>query len=178
MAENDPHRYDHFYGLITRHRELIESMCMHRASGDSHYCAQLRQECYIAIWKHEKQIASDIAPLQETLWIYWLCRGAFSRHRFLHRTHLFVSLDETFDDSLAAPDDDDNTCLRDRIESLAAVLTPHERRAVGLMAEGYTPDEMARELGIRPHSAVQLRYRTIAKLRHHFKQNNDSNNKQ
>lgn len=170
MTTNDRLKYEHFYGLIERHKALIESLCMRRASGDSYHCAELRQECYITIWKHEKQISTDISPLQETLWVYWLCRSAFSRLRFLHRTHLYLPLDENMSDTLANPDDP--SMLRDYIESLASVLNPHERRAVELMAEGYTPDEMARELGIKPHSAIQLRYRIIAKLRNYYRTEN------
>jgi len=70
---------------------------------------------------------------------------------------------------LQPPDEGD---LREYIESLSSVLNPHERRAVELMAEGYTPDEMARELGIKPHSAIQLRYRIIAKLRNYYRTEN------
>jgi len=173
MTTTDRQKYGHFYGLIERHKALVESMCMRRASGDSRYCAELRQECYIAIWKHEQQISPDIAPLQETLWVYWLCRSAFSRLRYLQRAHLYVPLDENMADTLA--DTDDLAPLRDRIEALAVLLTPHERRALELMAEGYTPDEMARELGIKPRSAIQLRHRIIAKLRKHFKTESNSN---
>ena len=169
MIINDRQKYEHFYGLIERHKALIESLCMRRASGNSRYCVELRQECYISIWKHEKQISVNISPLQETLWVYWRCRSAFSRLRFLHRTHLYIPLDENMSDTLANPDDP--SMLRDYIESLASVLNPHERRAVELMAEGYTPDEMARELGIKPHSAIQLRYRIIDKLRKYYRQN-------
>jgi RNA polymerase sigma factor (sigma-70 family) len=171
MTTNDRLKYEYFYGLIERHKALIERLCMRRSSGDSYHCAELRQECYITIWKHEKQISTDISPLQETLWVYWLCRSAFSRLRFLHRTHLYIPLDENMADTIANPDDP--SMLRDYIESLSSVLNPHERRAVELMAEGYTPDEMARELGIKPHSAVQLRYRIIAKLRQYYRPDNN-----
>jgi len=173
MTTTDRQKYEHFYGLIERHKALVESMCMRRASGDSRYCAELRQECYISIWKHEQQIGADVSPMQETLWVYWLCRSAFSRLRYLQRAHLYVPLDENMADTLA--DTDDLAPLRDRIEALAVLLTPHERRALELMAEGYTPDEMARELGIKPRSAIQLRHRIIAKLRKHFKTESNNN---
>lgn len=168
MTTNDRLKYEHFYGLIERHKTLIERLCMRCSSGDSHHCAELRQECYFTIWKHEKQISTDILPIQETLWIYWLCRSAFSRLRFLHRSRLYLPLDENMSDTIAAPDED---YLREQIDSLSSILNPHERHAFKLMAEGYTPDEMANELGIRPHSAVQLRYRIIAKLRNYYRQN-------
>ena len=105
-------------------------------------------------------------PLQETLWVVWQCRSVFSRLRFLRRSLLFVPLDDTLADSLAAPDE---SSLRDYIDSLADILTPHERQALQLMADGYNPDDMARKLGIKPHSAIQLRYRIKVKLRNHFK---------
>lgn len=170
MTTNERQRYEHFYSLVERHKSLIESMCMRRSSGDSRFCSELRQECYITILKHEKRIDTDILPLQETLWVYWLCRSAFSRLRFLDRTHLYIPLDEIMADTIAAPDESN---LGEYIESVTSVLNPHERRAVELMAEGYTPDEMAHVLGIKPRSAVQLRYRIIAKLRQHYRSDNN-----
>lgn len=167
MTTTDRQKYEHFYGLIERHKAFVERLCMRRASGDSRYCAELRQECYIIIWEHEQQIGADIPPMQETMWVYWLCRRAFKRLHTLQRTHLYVPLDEDMADTVA--DTDDRTLVRDRIEALAIVLNAHERRVLELMADGYTSDEMARELGIKPRSAVQLRYRIIAKLRKHFK---------
>ena len=166
MAANDQPTHQQFHALILRHRDLIERLCMRRASGDYHRCAELRQDCYISIWRHLASLRHDASPLQETLWVVWQCRSVFSRLRFLRRTHLFLPLDDSLADTLAAPDE---STLRDYIDSLADILTPHERQALQLMAEGYNPDEMASELGIKPHSAVQLRYRIIAKLRSHFK---------
>lgn len=166
MAANDQPTHPQFHALILRHRDLIERLCMRRASGDYHRCAELRQDCYISIWRHLASLRPDASPLQETLWVVWQCRSVFSRLRFLRRTHLFLPLDDSLADTLAAPDE---SSLRDYIDSLADILTPHERQALQLMAEGYNPDEMASELGIKPHSAVQLRYRIIAKLRSHFK---------
>ena len=166
MAANDQPTHQQFHALILRHRDLTERLCMRRASGDYHRCAELRQDCYISIWRHLASLRPDASPLQETLWVVWQCRSVFSRLRFLRRTHLFLPLDDSLADTLAAPDE---SSLRDYIDSLADILTPHERQALQLMAEGYNPDEMASELGIKPQSAVQLRYRIIAKLRSHFK---------
>lgn len=169
-------KYEHFDGLIERNNALIERMCILRASGDGRRCDELRQECYIMIWKHEKQIGTDISPRQEALWVYWTCRSAFSRLRLLRRAHLYVALDDTLADTLAAHDGTDP--LGDYIETLSAILTPHERRAVELMVQGHTPDEMALELGIKPHSAVQLRHRVIAKLRKRFNPENNNHKEQ
>lgn len=166
MAANDQPTHDQFHALILRHRDLIERLCMRRAAGDYHRCAELRQDCYISIWRHAASLRPDATPLQETLWVYWQCRSVFSRLRTLRRSLHFIPLDNAMANTIAAPDE---TTLHDYIDSLADILTPYERHALQLMAEGYNPDDMARELGIKTHSAVQLRYRIKAKLRNHFK---------
>lgn len=166
MAANDQPTHEQFQALILRHRDLIERLCMRRASGDYRRCAELRQDCYISIWRHAASLRPDATPLQERLWVYWQCRSVFSRLRFLRRSLHFIPLDDSLADTIATPDE---TTLRDYIDSLAEILTPYERQALQLMAEGYNPDDMARELGIKPHSAAQLRYRIKAKLRNHYK---------
>ena len=145
---------------------MIENMCMRRASGEYNRCAELRQECYISIWKHQNSLHPDATPMQEHLWVYWQCRSVFSRRRFLAKAHLLQPIDDNMADSIA---DSFDESLRDTIESLAAVLNSHERRALNLMADGYNPDEMSKVLDIKYQSAVTLRYRIITKLRKHFK---------
>ena len=163
MTHIDQRKYEHFYHLIERHKALIEGLCIRRASDDSHRCAELIQECYIQIWRHETQISTDMSPAREALWVYWLCRSAFSRWLFLQRTHTWLPLHNNMSDA------GNDSPLPDSIDALVSVLTPHERGAFKLMAEGYTPQEMARELGITHRSAVQLRYRIVAKLRRHHR---------
>ena len=68
-------------------------------------------------------------------------------------------------DTLCEPD---NSHLHDTLDSLATLLTPHERRAFYLMAEGCSAEDLAIELGIKHRSAGLRRHRIIEKLRHHF----------
>ena len=166
MEKLDQQKYDHFYRLIERHGTLIERLCMRRSSGDSVRCDEFVQECYIFIWKHEKKIGQDVSPLEERMWVYWLCRNALSRLRLLGRAHLLQPLDENMADTVAEREMD--VALGERIRSMTANLNAHERKVVEMLAEGYTPEEMASELGIKHHSAIQLRYRVIAKLRKQF----------
>ena len=86
MAANNQPTHDQFHALILRHRDLIERLCMRRAAGDYHRCAELRQNCYISIWRHAASLRPDATPLQETLWVVWQCRSVFSRLRFLRRS--------------------------------------------------------------------------------------------
>ncbi len=171
MAANDQPTHEQFHALILRHRDLIERLCMRRASGDYHRCAELRQDCYISIWRHAASLRPDASSLQETLWVVWQCRSVFSRLRFLRRSLHFIPLDDALANTIAAPDE---TTLHDYIDSLADILTPYERQALRLMAEGYNLDDMARGLGIKPHSAAQLRYHIKAKLRQYHRPENNN----
>lgn len=166
MTPEERHTYEQ---LIERHRAQIERLCMRRALGDYHLCAELRQECYIGIWRHLPSLRPGATPQQESKWVYWQCRSVFSRQRFLRRAQL-VSLDEELErrhgdiaaePASAEPDPYGGLDL----EPYAELLSPHEFRALQLMAEGYAPDEMASILGIKPRSAIQLRYRITTKLR-------------
>ena len=173
-ASNKP-THEQFQALILRHRDLIERLCMRRAAGDYHRCAELRQDCYISIWRHAASIRNDATPLQETLWVVWQCRSVFSRLRYLRRTLHFVPLEDALNLSDLSYLSDQSD-VADCIDSLADILTPYELKALRLMADGYNPDDMARELGIKPHSAAQLRYRIRAKLRNHFTTHNSQKN--
>lgn len=174
MQQTNPRTNDQFNELIAKHKSLIENLCIRRASGDYHRCAELKQECYISIWKHANSLRPNASPTQESLWVYWQCRSVFSRLRYLRRAFQFIPLEDDMADTIAEPD---NSHLHDLIESMADTLTPHERKAFLLMADGYNPDDMAHALGIKTHSATQLRYRILIKLRHNFNPQS-SNNKQ
>ena len=162
MKDNDRPQYDKFDRLIAQYGGLIERLCMRHASGDVSRCAELRQDCYIALWHYLPTLREGANTFHETAWVAWHCRSVFSHLRYRRRTHLFLPIDDNMADIVGEPDD---SHLRDTIDSLAAHLTPHERRAFFLMADGYSAEDMARELGIKHRSAVLLRHRLVEKLR-------------
>ena len=167
----DRRKYEHFNALLDRHKSQIENMCMRRARGEYNRCAELRQECYISIWKHQDSLRPNSTPMQETLWVYWQCRSVFSRLRLLKSANLWQPLDDNMADSVAEPEE--NTA-REYLESLAVILNPYEYKALQMMAEGYKPDEMAKALNIKLHSAIQLRYRILTKMRQKYGKLNGS----
>ncbi|MBR6900036.1 MAG: hypothetical protein IKN29_07090 [Bacteroidales bacterium] len=125
--------YGRFDALIARHRQLIHNMCMRRADGNVGRCAELVQDCYIALWHYLPSLREEASHLQEAAWVAWQCRSVFSRRGKASPSLLPI------DDYMAGPlvpDDDDP--LRERIDAMAKVLTPHERHALELMAEGYS----------------------------------------
>lgn len=162
MSQSEQDKYSKFNALLDRHKAQIENMCTRRSRGEYNLFAELRQECYISIWKHQDSLRADANIMQETLWVYWQCRSVFSRLRFLKRANVWQPIDEGMADTLCEPEENG---LREYIETLAVVLSDHEYRALQLMAEGYNPEEMAKELNIKHQSAIQLRYRIITKLK-------------
>ena len=162
MDNSDREQYDRYDCLIARHGALIERLCMRHAWGDTNRCAELRQECYISLWRYLPTLREGANAFQEKAWVAWHCRSVFSHLAYRRRTHQFLPLDDSMADTIAEPDDGH---LLDTIDTLATLLTPHERRAFYLMADGYSAEDMARELGIKHRSAVLLRHRIIKKLR-------------
>lgn len=158
MENRDQQLYDKFDRLISQHRALIDRLCMQRALGDKNRCAELRQDCYISIWHYLPKLRDGSNHFHEAAWVAWHCRSVFSHLNYRRRTHLFLPLDNNMADTISESDESE---LRDAIDALAIQLTPHERRAFYLMADDYSAEDMAKELGIKYRSAILLRHRII-----------------
>lgn len=158
--------YRQFQSLVTRHKALIEHFCKLRAYGDKRLCAELQQECYLWLWRRADRLKPGAAPLQETAWVYWQCRAAYSNFSYYRKAWKLLPLDGWMADNIAEPVDNG---ARDCIEAMADELTDHERRAFLLMADGFDDDEIAQQLNIKQRSVVQLRYRIINELRKKYK---------
>lgn len=173
MIREDRNINEQYYRLIERHKDMIERLCMSHSSGEYHRCAEMRQSCLIRIWRRMGRLPVDATPIKERMWVYWQCRSAIHRWRRKRREIPMVPIDETIADTLAVPDGGE---VRDRLEVLSEVLTPHERHAFWMMAGGYTAEEIAMELGIKRHSAEQLRYRIMQRIRQRYRKDNEKDN--
>lgn len=157
-------QHEKYAQIIIKHESLIERLCMRRAHGDGFECAELKQGCFIAIWKHLPSLKPDVGIFQETAWVAWQCRSVFSHAASSSRELEFVPLDENL--SFADTDGADDAC--DLLDEMAMCLSPDMGRALGLMASGLSVQEMAHELGLKPRSVVQMRYRIIRILRSRY----------
>lgn len=148
--------------LLNRHRWLIERLCMQATYGDAEQCADMIQECYMAIWRQHKKLRANATEREVRSWLKWQCRHVISNMLRRHR-HRMLPLDDYLADTIAAPDDSGNGEL---IEELAANLNPRYRLILALMLEGYTTAEIAAELHLSPENAKTLRRRLIEHMRH------------
>lgn len=156
-----------FDRLVECHHLLIRKLCWARCGGDPTRCAELVQDCYIALWRRLPDLRPDATARQERSWVAWLCRSVLS-HRLRRRRHWWLPLNTVSD----LPVDDSNT-LRRQVEELATGLAPREQLYLRLYLDGYSNDEIARELDIAVDSVYKMRHRVIERMKHNANPNNN-----
>lgn len=152
-------RYDDFDRMVQRHSSLIRQLCWWHASGRSDECADLVQECLIALWHYRHTLRPGATQGQERQWVKYHCRSVFSHQDAKQRPWL-ASLDEA--SALAQEDPSDD---RERIEEMAQHLSDYEHRVLNLILDGYSVGDIANLLGIKARSVSQIRFRIIEKMR-------------
>lgn len=65
MSQSEQDKYSKFNALLDRHKAQIENMCTRRSRGEYNLFAELRQECYISIWKHQDSLRADANIMQD-----------------------------------------------------------------------------------------------------------------
>lgn len=174
MDDSETRLYEKYDSLIARYGDMIERFCMLRSMGNRSRCAELRADCYISLWRYLPSLREGASPRQEAAWVIWNCRSAFSHFRYRRQTHQFLPLSIDIADSVPAVDNTAEDLLDETLDALSSLLTPRERQAFGLIAKGYSAEDLAKELGIKHRSAVLLRHRIIEKLRNNFASRSDS----
>lgn len=158
MMADERTRYDDFDRLMMRHQRLIKAMCWWHASGDASVCADLIQDVLLALWQRRDSLRAGANEWQEKAWVRLQCRSVFSHHDRRRRLPM-QPLDH---DPPAGPD---SQSARQEIEALAIGLTDAEHLVLQRILDGYSIAEIASELGIKPASVSQTRYRIIQKMR-------------
>lgn len=163
-----------FNSLIDRHQRMIRNLCWFRSFlRDDYYCADLIQRCYLALWRHLSELPADIDRQRESSWVAWRCRSVISQ-RAHHRPPDWLPLDPSVDASLAVDSHDDD--VRETLEQLAVGLNERERRYLQLNNEGYSADEIARQLQTSTPAVYMLRQRVVRKMRDTYNRINNINN--
>ena len=154
----DNARYDDFDRMVLRHRAFIRHLCWWQASGHNEECADLVQECLLALWHYRHTLRPDANEKQERLWVKYHCRSVFS-HRNARPTIETTTLDE------ARTVAEENIDTRSLIAELATTLSDSEHRVLDLILNGFSTAEIAELLGVTAATISQTRYRIIEKMK-------------
>jgi len=148
--------------LWTRHAPHIDMVVRRLVGGDADLAADIAQEVWIQIFRALPSYRGD------SQFGTWAHRIAVNRTlNALRKTRRLASLEtEVQEDSASVEPDNDRTFVAQSIEDAAAKLSPGARAVFMLHdVEGYTHDEIARELGITAGGSKSQLFKARAKLR-------------
>ncbi|HET9799538.1 MAG TPA: sigma-70 family RNA polymerase sigma factor [Gemmatimonadaceae bacterium] len=148
--------------LWTRHAPHIDVVVRRLVGGDPDLAADIAQEVWIQIFRALPSFRGD------SQFGTWAHRIAVNRTlNALRRTRRVASLEVDVDDDTAAVEPDgERALLAASIEEAAAKLSPGARTVFLLHdVEGYTHEEIAKELGITSGGSKSQLFKARAKLR-------------
>ena len=146
----------------TRHAPHIDVVVRRLVGGDPDLAADIAQEVWIQIFRALPSFRGD------SQFGTWAHRIAVNRTlNALRRTRRVASLEVDVDDDTAAVEPDgERALLAASIEEAAAKLSPGARTVFLLHdVEGYTHEEIAKELGITSGGSKSQLFKARAKLR-------------
>lgn len=158
----DEKKFDHIVGTYNR---LIRRLCWQRSWNDESLCMELMQDVYITVWRRLHTLNSPAGKGREIAWVITQCRSVFS-HRSRRRRPEYVEIDERIADTTMWTDGSE---AAEVIADLSQGLTGHERQVLGLIIEGFSPEEIGQRLGIKTGSVRILKHRIIMKMRKNHK---------
>ena len=144
--------------MVLRHKALIRRLCWWHASGNTSLCDDLVQDVLLTLWRRRGTLREGASQAEEYLWVRFQCRSVLQHFRRSRKPDT-VPLDENM------PLATESVSYSDIIAELAEGLTDYEHRALELMLDGYSVDDMAKLLGIKPASVSQMRYRIVEKMK-------------
>jgi RNA polymerase sigma-70 factor (ECF subfamily) len=147
--------------LWTQHAPHIDAV-VRRLVGDADEAADIAQEVWIQIFR---ALPSYRGEAQFSTWAHRIAvnRTLNALRRLRRLTHVEVAIEE---DSVSVDYDPDSTFIAESIEAAAARLSPGARTVFYLHdVEGYTHEEIARELGITTGGSKSQLFKARAKLR-------------
>lgn len=142
--------------MLSRHRQLVWSLCWTRARGDRERCRDLVQDVSLSLWEHYGKLRPGANAFEERAWVAWHTRTVLDH---LHRrpSPTLVPLPDNL------IDETDDT--HDTVDELLARLADADRQLVQLRLEGYSADEIAERMDLRRDTVYQRLHRIIERLR-------------
>jgi RNA polymerase sigma-70 factor (ECF subfamily) len=147
--------------LWEQHAGYVDSV-VRRLVGDPDQAADIAQEVWIQIFR---ALPTYRGEAQFSTWAHRIAvnRTLNALRKVRRLSHLEVAIEE---DSVAVDDDHHGTFVAESIEAAAQQLSPGARTVFYLHdVEGYTHEEIARELGITPGGSKSQLFKARVKLR-------------
>lgn len=148
---------------------MIRAFCLWHGGIGVMTCDDVMQEVLASLWRHRHDLRPGASDGEERVWIRFHCRSVAS-HLRRKKNIATVSLSSLSTRSPYTQESDDWCAVdsannRQTIEDLSSTLTPHERQVLQLMLDGYSNDEIAELLQIKPRSVTQTRWRIVKKMK-------------
>lgn len=159
MEEQGRQRYKDYKSFIRRHHEVVWRVCYDFANGDIPRCEDMVQEVWIMLWLKFDTMTGR-SEWQQRVWVRRVTRSVLvDLYRKKHPDLEPVA--EEMSESVFTEESD----VAERIDDLFAALTPDEQRLMRMRLEGYSAEEIAAGLKIKPNAVYQRVNRIMNKLR-------------
>jgi len=154
----NPH--EPFTVFLRSHSNLIWSMCRDASHGNWEQCRDLFQDVSLRLWQHFDELRPDAQPHERKAWVEWQTRHVLEHAGRRQRPEPLSELPEQADgDALVDVE------IRTLINDLLVQLQPDERQLVQMRLEGYSANEIAKEMGLSRDAVYQRMHRALAKAR-------------
>ena len=154
----NPH--EPFTVFLRSHSNLIWSMCRDASHGNWEQCRDLFQDVSLRLWQHFDELRPDAQPHERKAWVEWQTRHVLEHAGRRQRPEPLSELPEQVDgDALVDVE------IRTLINDLLVQMQPDERQLVRMRLEGYSANEIAKEMGLSRDAVYQRMHRVLAKAR-------------
>lgn len=147
--------------LLVRHHEELWHMCWQHAGGDRDRCGDLLQDVYIALWENLDKLRPNATAGEKHQWVRWQARSVFNQTDRKKKL-LTVPIADNLSDTVA---DEEALHRKETLDNLLSSLDADEQRMFRLYLEGYSGDEIGRQMGISRNNYYQRFHRSIQKMR-------------
>ena len=159
MEQHSRQRYEYYKSFMRRHQATVWCVCYDYAHGDIPRCEDMVQEVWIMLGLKFDTMNSQ-SEWQQRVWVRRVTRSVLvDLYRREHPPLGPINADIV--ETVATETSD----VAERIDDLFSALTPDEQRLMRMRLEGYSAEEIAARLKMKPNAVYQRVNRIMNKLR-------------
>ena len=158
--------------LISRHKEVVWSICWKHCHGDRERCRDLVQEVSLVLWTRIDRLRPDATFFEERQWVSLSTRNVLynlQRHPSIN----LIAIRDSLAEYLA--NDDSDAQISENLQELIGFLNTDDQRFIAKYLQDYKRHELAEHFNLKPNSVNKRMQRIILRLQ---EINNKINNNQ